>query len=82
MGSLFSQPKYKEPAIPEAPAPPKPPPAPKPEKVAPAPTKVSSSDNAKQEVLTRKKFESGRDKTLLAQGGSQGKRKKKTLLGE
>lgn len=76
MGNVFSQPKYDAPAVPEAPPPPPPP-----EKPAPPPQKQQSKENAKQDVLTRRKFEAGRDKTLLNQSGNQGTRKKKTLLG-
>ena len=73
MGSLFSQPQYEAPAIPDAPPPP-----PKPD---PAPQKQDSVEASKQDVLARKKYERGRDKTLLNQKGSQGTLRKKTLLG-
>ena len=70
---MFSQPKYKAPAIPDAPPPPP--------KAEPAPTKQENVEASKQDVLSRKKYEAGRDKSLLAQTGNQGKKKKKTLLG-
>ncbi len=73
MGSLFQQPEYEAPAVPEAPPPP-----PKPD---PAPMKQETQQASKQDVLSRKKYEQGREKTLLAQKGTQGTTRKKTLLG-
>lgn len=62
----------------DVPAPPPPPPPP-----APPPTKTDEDvQQEKRGSLERKKFAKGREKTLLAQTGAQGSKKKKTLLGE
>lgn len=69
----MGQPKYKEPAIPEAPKQPDPPP--------PPPTKTDADvQEDKKAALERKKFQKGRTSTLLKQtdGTSSGK---KTKLG-
>lgn len=62
---------------PSAPAPPPPPPPP-----APPPTITDETvQEEKKRTAERKKFARGREKTLLAQTGTQGTKKKKTLLG-
>lgn len=63
---------------PDTPSAPPPPPPP-----SPPPTKTDQDvQQEKRGSLERKKFAKGRSKTLLEQTGSQGSKKKKTLLGE
>ena len=65
------------PSIPDTPAPPPPPPPP-----APPPKEVDEDvSQQRRETLEKKKFQQGRDKTMLEQtqsGATQGK----TLLGQ
>jgi len=64
------------PSIPDTPAPPSPPPPP-----APAPEKKDEDvDQQRKEALEKKKFQRGREKTMLEQ--TTGTNQKKTLLGE
>jgi len=66
------------PSVPDTPAPPPPPPPP-----APPPTKTDDDvEEAKKGAIERKKFARGREKTLLEQVGSEGGKRKKSLLGE
>lgn len=70
----MGQPKMKEPAIPEAPKAPPPPP--------PPPTKKDADvQEEKRAAVEKKKYQKGRESTLLKQTGYSNGTKKKTLLG-
>jgi hypothetical protein len=74
MGGLLGQPEYEAPAVPEAPPPPEAP--------EPPPQKQDADvQQEKRSALERKKYEMGRQKTLLSQTDS-GNTRKKSLLGQ
>jgi len=66
------------PSIPDTPAPPSPPPPPAP------PPKEADADVAQQdrETAEKKKFQRGREKTMLEQTQVAGTKKKASLLGQ